>query len=138
MCISPRPSYQTCQHVSHTLSASFKAFYRFIVPFFQQLHSEILSQIKWEYFQLSSQKTKINYFHFQIEVVSGVSLLTVGVQRILSFDPGRGNLAQATLKTRTVIEHGAAQRQQTLTKDQNTSRIRSDKIQLNLITEAVV
>lgn len=68
----------------------------------------------------------------------GVSPLTGGLQRILSSDPGLGNLAPATLETRTVIELGAAQRQQTLAKDQNTGRIRSDKIQLNLITEAVV
>lgn len=75
-----------------------------------------------------------NYFQFQLEVISGLCADSRGPLRPEIF----GNLAQARLKTGTVIELSAAQRQQTLSKDQNTGRMRSDKIQLNLITGAVV
>lgn len=47
-------------------------------------------------------------------------------------------LAPARLRPQTVIRLGTKRRQQTLNKDQNTASIGSDKIQLNLITQAVV
>lgn len=48
------------------------------------------------------------------------------------------HLAPARLRRQTIIKLGMKLRQQTLNKDQNIASIRSDKIQLNLITQAVV
>lgn len=84
--------------------------------------------MRWDYSQLSTRML-INYFQFQLELQSFLRRLGPGIF---------GSLAPARLKTGTAVELSAAQRQQTLSKDQNSGRMRSDKIQLNLITEAVV
>ena len=66
------------------------------------------------------------------------SHLTTRVQSIHGVHQVQARLAPARSRTRAAIKLGMKRRQQTPNKDQNTGSMRSDKIQLNLITRAVV